>query len=171
MLRNVLLFSATALALAACAPPPPTLGPDGKPLPRAYDLRRADVGEIDYRVLDSVNTLRGAKGLAPLQLNAELNAAAATHARDVSVQNRAWHFGSDGSSPVVRAQRAGYTGRVLGEDISETYETELETLAAWMDQPGTREVLLNPEARDLGFAWHQDPSSKIWWVLMTGTPN
>lgn len=168
MLRSFLLLSATAFALAACAPPPPTIGPDGKPLPRAYDLTRADAGEVDYRVLDSVNTLRAARGLPPLQLNAQLNAAAATHARDISVQNRAWHFGSDGSSPVVRAQRAGYTGRVLGEAISETYETELETLAAWMDEEGTRDVLLNPDARDLGFAWHQDPTSKIWWVLLTG---
>lgn len=168
MLRSFLLLSATALALSACAPPPPTIGPDGKPLPRAYDLSRVAVGDIDYRVLDSVNTLRAAKGLQPLQLNAELNAASATHARDISVQNRAWHFGSDGSSPVIRAQRAGYAGRVLGEAISETYETELETLAAWMDEEGTRDVILNPAARDMGFAWHQDPSSKIWWVLMTG---
>lgn len=168
MLRSFLLLSATALALSACAPPPPTIGPDGRPLPRAYDLSRVPVGDIDYRVLDSVNTLRAAKRLQPLQLNAELNAASATHARDISVQNRAWHFGSDGSSPVIRAQRAGYTGRVLGEAISETYETELETLAAWMDEEGTRDVILNPAARDMGFAWHQDPTSKIWWVLLTG---
>ena len=47
-------------------------------------------------------------------------------------QNRPWHFGSDGSSPLDRVKRAGYPGMMLGENISETYETELETLSAWM---------------------------------------
>jgi uncharacterized protein YkwD len=49
----------------------------------------------------------------------------------MSVQNRPWHFGSDGSSPLDRARRAGYTGTLLGELISETFESEVETLAAW----------------------------------------
>jgi hypothetical protein len=31
-----------------------------------------------------------------------------------------------------RMMRVGCGGRLIGEVISETYETELETLAAWM---------------------------------------
>ena len=68
----------------------------------------------------------------PVELDARLNAAAATHARDMSIQNRPWHFGSDGSSPIDRVRRVGYEGQLVGETISETYETELETLAAWI---------------------------------------
>ncbi len=86
----------------------------------------------------------------------------------MSVQNRPWHFGSDGSSPLDRVSRAGYTGRLIGENISETFETELETLAAWMDGVETREVILDKRARDLGFAWHQEDSGKIWWTLVMG---
>lgn len=115
-----------------------------------------------------VNALRQASGLPPVQLNAQLNAAAATHSRDMSVQNRPWHFGSDGSSPLDRVIRAGYTGPMLGENISETYETELETLAAWMETPGTREVLLDPHAVNMGFAWFQESSGKLWWTLIMG---
>ena len=96
------------------------------------------------------------------------NAAAETHARDMSVQNRPWHFGSDGSSPLVRAQRSGFTGRLLGENISETYETELETLSSWMAQPDTRVVIMEPSATRLGFSWYQEPGGKIWWTMMTG---
>ena len=113
--------------------------------------------------------LRQARGVTPLQLNAELNAAAATHSRDMSVQNRPWHFGSDGSSPLDRARRVGYQGTLLGENISETYESELETLAAWMEEKGTRDVVLDPAARDLGFAFFQEPNGKIWWTLILGT--
>ena len=101
-------------------------------------------------------------------LDAQLNAAAATHSRDMSVQNRPWHFGSDGSSLIERVLRTGYPGRALGENISETFETELETLSAWMDLPDTRNVILDPDARNLGFAWFQETSGKIWWTLVTG---
>ena len=101
-------------------------------------------------------------------MSSELNAAAATHSRDMSLQNRPWHFGSDGSSPLDRAARAGFAGRVLGENISETYETELQTLSAWMTQPETRGVILDRNATDIGFAWFQEPSGKIWWTLIVG---
>jgi uncharacterized protein YkwD len=133
-----------------------------------YRIRGGDMSKIQYRMLDSVNALRQAAGAAPVQLNAKLNAASATHSRDMSVQNRPWHFGSDGSSPIDRVRRAGYEGTMLGENISETYETELETLAAWMEEPGTRAVLLDKTATDMGFAWYQEANGKIWWTLLMG---
>ena len=101
MLRRSFLTVAAALVVASCGATtaPPALGPDGKPLPRAYRIPSGSSAEIEYSMLDSVNALRQARGVSPLTLNAKLNAAAATHSRDMSVQNRPWHFGSDGSSP------------------------------------------------------------------------
>jgi uncharacterized protein YkwD len=169
--RMVLLFGGAA-ALAACGGETASvpLGTDGKPLPRVYRIADTDAAQIDFRMLDAVNTLRRARGATALSFGAELNAAAATHARDMSVQNRPWHFGSDGSSPLVRVQRVGYTGKLLGELISETFQTELETLSAWMALPETRGVLLDPRASQMGFAWHQEPSGKIWWCMLLGAP-
>ncbi len=156
--------------LAACAVPGAgvQMGPDGQPLPQVYKIKPGTEDELSFRLLDSVNALRRAQGAQPLAFNAALNAAAATHSRDMSVQNRPWHFGSDGSSPLARVQRAGFTGRFMGELISETYETELITLAAWMKDADTRKVILEPQARELGFAWYQEPNGKIWWTLLTG---
>ena len=128
-----------------------------------------DIGEIQFRALDSVNTLRGARGLQPLELNAQLNAAAATHSRDMAVQNRPWHFGSDGSSPIDRVRRVGYSGKMRGELISETYQSELETLSDWMENPETRRVIMDPQATEMGFSFFQEPSGKIWWTMVTGT--
>ncbi|MFC3613546.1 CAP domain-containing protein [Lutimaribacter marinistellae] len=169
MIRAISLLLLGFLALAACTPTPssPRLGADGKPLPQVYRIS-GNPEKIQFRMLDSVNALRQASGLRPVQLNAQLNAAAATHARDMSVQNRPWHFGSDGSSPLDRAARVGYTGRFLGEAISETYETELETLAAWMEQDGPRTVIMDPNATDMGFAWFQERGGKLWWTLEMG---
>ena len=157
-----------ALLLSACVTAPPQLGPDGKPLPEAYIIRPGDVSRVTYSMVDSVNALRSAKGLSQLQLDAQLTAAAATHSRDMSVQNRPWHFGSDGSSPILRVQRTGYPGTMLGENISETFENEVETLTAWMSVPDTRNVVLDPKAANMGFSWYQEPSGKLWWTLVTG---
>ena len=166
------IFLALPLALAACisgpAPAPRRLGADGKPLPRLYRIGPDDGPNIQFRMLDSVNALRRASGAGPVSFDPALNAAAATHARDISLQNRPWHFGSDGSSPIDRVRRIGYTGRLAGETISETYETELETLAAWMEEEATRRVILDASARYLGFQWHQEENGKIWWVMVLG---
>jgi uncharacterized protein YkwD len=159
--RRVFLAQGLFLALAACGTTSePQVGSDGKPLPRVYKIK--DGREVSFRFLDAMNTLRAAKSLPPVAFAAE------THARDMSVQNRPWHFGSDGSSPLVRAQRAGFTGRLLGENISETYETELETLSSWMAMPDTRVVIMDPLATRLGFAWFQEAGGKIWWTMVTG---
>ncbi len=168
MIRILSVLMAICLALSACAPVTPQIGSDGKPLPKAYRIRAGETGKIQFRMLDSVNALRSAAGQATVELNPQLNAAAATHSRDMSVQNRPWHFGSDGSSPIDRIARVGYTGHLIGETISETYESELETLAAWMEQPDTRRVIMSPDARNMGFSWFQESNGKIWWTLVMG---
>lgn len=167
--RRSALFLGAAAVLAACARAPEIpLGADGKPLPQVYVIAPGSESAISFRMLDGVNALRKAKGLTQLGFNAELNAASETHSRDMSVQNRPWHFGSDGSSPLARVQQVGYSGKLVGELISETFETELKTLSNWMGQQDTRDVLLDPRATDLGFAWFQESSGKIWWTALVG---
>ena len=133
---------------------------------KVYRIRNTD--KVQFRFLDSVNALRAAAGADAVELNSKLNAAAATHSRDMSVQNRPWHFGSDGSSPLDRVARSGYAGAMLGENISETYETELQTLSAWMDDAGTRSVVMDPAAVNMGFSWFQERNGKIWWTMIMG---
>ena len=170
MNRRKILTGLTLMGLAACsANTSARIGADGLPLPQVYKIGPNDTGDIQFRMLDSVNTLRQAAGVPAVELDAQLNAAAATHSRDMSAQNRPWLFGSDGSSPLDRAKRAGFQGQVIGENISESYETELETLAAWMRQADTRGVVLDPKARRMGIAWFQEPAGKLWWTLSMGS--
>ena len=124
---------------------------------------------IPVRLLNTINELRGAEELGVVQLSSKLSAAARTHSRDMAVQNRPWHFGSDGSSVLDRAATAGYDGRVLGENIAETYENDLQILAAWMEQDDTRATVLDPDAGQIGVGWHQQENGKIWWTLVVGT--
>jgi uncharacterized protein YkwD len=171
MVRMIAVMMAGLIALSACTPSEPQLSSDGKPATKVYKIRKGDTGKLQFRMLDSVNALRGAQGVAPVAMNPQLNAAAATHSRDMATQNRPWHFGSDGSSPIDRVQRVGYTGQLVGENISETYEAELETLAAWIEQPDTRRTIVSPDAADMGFSWFQESNGKIWWTLIMGNPS
>jgi uncharacterized protein YkwD len=164
MVRIFSVLLVCLMGLSACDPGYDNSSGGGSS--KAYRIRNED--KVQFRMLDSVNALRSAAGADAIVLNAQLNAAAATHSRDMSAQNRPWHFGSDGSSPLDRVQRAGYVGQMLGENISETYESELETLGAWMEESGTRSVIMDPNAVNMGFSWFQEKNGKIWWTLIMG---
>ncbi|MFS4436785.1 CAP domain-containing protein [Paracoccaceae bacterium GXU_MW_L88] len=170
MFKKIILAGVAAAALAACSTGPTAapvqpgqgLGFNGSQIPAGSEA------DIQYRHLDAVNALRAQSGLSPLQLNASLNAAALTHARDMSVQKRAWHFGSDGASPQQRANRAGYTARVVQENIAEAYEGEFQVMKTWVSEENTRQAMVDPSATDLGLAYVQDPDGKLWWVQLLG---
>ena len=169
MTKLTLAAAVALMTLSACAVRPlPQIGPDGQPIPVAYRITPREEAEIPTRVLTQINLLRTQQGLQALTLNPQLGAAAMAHSRDMSAQNRAWHFGSDGSSPLERVRRQGYAGRLLGEDISETYENEISTLGAWMQTRDTRDILMDPAARELGMGWFQEPTNKIWWTVLVG---
>lgn len=172
MRRYAIVSIVSAMALAACeaTTTPMRMGPDGRPVPSIYRISDADAPRVQTRMRDGINTLRQQNGLQPVELNAQLTSAAATHASDMSFQSRPWHWGSDGSSPMQRTRRAGYSGVFIGEMVSETFETETETLTAWMQERETRTVVLDPRARDLGVAWHQDENGKLWWAVVMGAP-
>ena len=134
-------------------------------------IENFDSVEIRKRHLDYLNAIRHERGLANLQISNSLNSSAATHARDIFKQQRAWNFGSDGSSPQKRAEVSGFNGVVTGENVSETYEGEFLVLQVWIKNSFSRSVLLNKEATHLGLGWYQQENGKIWWVQVLGLQN
>ena len=131
-------------------------------------IENFDSVEIRKRHLDYLNAIRQERGLTNLQISNSLNSSAATHARDIFKQQRAWNFGSDGSSPQKRAEVSGFKGVVTGENVSETYEGEFLVLQVWVKNSFSRSVLLNKEATHLGLGWYQQDDGKIWWVQVLG---
>lgn len=77
------------------------------------------------------------------------------------------HTGTDGSDPVARARRAGYSGRVLGEVLAETRHST-GTVGAWLEHEPTRSVLLNREASDAGISVIRGLEGRIWWSVLVG---
>jgi len=164
---KALIAGALAVSLAACTTQSTN---NGRPGDGTVVIRMNNIGvqKVQFRHLDAVNAIRQARGLAPVALNQSLNRSAQLHASDMSKQNRPWHFGSDGSSPLDRVARVGYVGAFIGENVSETFEDDFNTLEVWMRDSFSASVILDPNARDIGIAWHQDKNGKLWWVQILG---
>lgn len=168
MLRRGFLAVSACLALAGCLSSG-SVGTSGSEARRVVsEAELADRSVVRFRHLDSVNAIRAQRGLAPLVFSQALNSAAVTHARDMSLQQRAWHFGTDRSNPQSRAVRAGFGGLVLGENIAETFDGDLATLQDWLDTAESQAVMLNPSASSLGLGWFREENGKLWWVQLVG---
>jgi uncharacterized protein YkwD len=157
--RAAILLVSSALMTGACV----SFGSNRDGLFRVP----ANVEAFRRAHLDEVNALRAQSGLGPLIVSEALNTAATVHARDMSAQRRAWNFGSDRSSPQSRAQRSGFFGLVTGENVAETYQSDMDMRRIWMTEPRSRAAILSGDATHLGLGWHQDSDGKMWWVQMT----
>lgn len=159
-------------ALSACAQlnpsAPPRIDDAGVSAQGIYPVTTRNIDRVRARATDTVNQARLGAGLGPVLLDPALVQSADGHSRSMSEQGRAWAFGADGSTAISRAQRAGFDGRVLGEVISETYETEVQAIAEWLNDPVSRAILLDPRAQRIGFGAFQEPSHKLWWTLTVG---
>lgn len=161
-LTALVLLSGCARFDGSAAPP---LAQNGAAAEAGYSVTPGNIASVRERALETLNNSRASAGVPPVILDAGLSSAADRHSSDMSRQRRAWLFGSNGSSPVQRAERAGFPGEVIGEVISETYETEVQTIATWMGQSAQRAILLDPSATRIGLGAYQDPSMKFWWTL------
>lgn len=106
---------------------------------------------VDH-VLELTNAERLKAGLSPLTLNLELSKAAQTHSQNMAIQDFFNHTGLDGSSPSDRARTAGYLSGVA-ENIAAGQSTPEEVVQAWMESPGHRENILNPNVQVIGIGY------------------
>src|SRR5580658_10969592 len=103
--------------------------------PDARWLATADTGlhPLDLHVIDQTNWQRAQFGLAPLAVDSGLVATAHTHA--------AW---------MTNSQSLIHTTLAVSENIAMGQLSAAEVVQAWMNSPGHRANILNPEHRRIG---------------------
>jgi uncharacterized protein YkwD len=107
----------------------------------AEDLRANPEAEAD--MLELVNAERRARGLQPLELDAELVAVARLHAIDMYSEGYFSHTSPTTGSPFDRLDARGITYNLAGENLA--YAPDVETAhQGLMDSPGHRENILEP---------------------------
>jgi uncharacterized protein YkwD len=104
-----------------------------------------------------LNGERADHGLGPLAPNDKLAAAATAYAQDLVAGSYFSHTGRDGSGVLDRIERSGYlprdAGWVLGENLAwgtGSLATPGSIMQAWMNSPGHRDNILNPDYREIG---------------------
>lgn len=76
------------------------------------------------------------------------------------------HLDRDGRTPGDRAELAGYSGGLIGENIAAGQDGVDKVVDGWLASPGHCANLMNPGYRELGAAYATDPKSDagIYWT-------
>ncbi|MGD1913466.1 MAG: CAP domain-containing protein [Rivularia sp. (in: cyanobacteria)] len=105
-------------------------------------------------VVALTNSYRIQEGLQPLTLNENLSNAAQSHSTDMAVSDFFSHTGSNDTTVGARTAAAGYESPYVGENIAAGYITAEEVVRGWMNSPGHRENILNPNYLEIGVGYH-----------------
>jgi uncharacterized protein YkwD len=156
------------------------LGPSCGAFARDTVVGRESSAAVRARVVQLVNEARsqgrrcGSERFAaapPLRVSRDLDAAAASHARDMARRKYFEHEGRDGSQPRDRVRRAGYESRLTGENIAYGPVSAEEVVAGWLASPGHCENIMEPRFRDIGIGVASGRKrGQIYWVQDFGAP-
>lgn len=175
--------SATQAAAAPSASPTLPLDskvsvpPTSPASPRAQptDCPVTSDGSFEVQLADLINQERGNEGISPLVYQSPLAAASRGHSHDMACNSFFSHTGSDSSSPASRAVDQGYSFTTIGENIyagSGPYNSPDQAFNAWMNSPGHRTNMLNPEFTEIGVGHAFCASSPYggYFTAMFGKP-
>ena len=115
-------------------------------------------------VQKAVNDFRASHQLPPLRLDIRLNEAAQAHTDFMAATQVITHFGSDGSDPGKRLERAGYRWSTIGENIAAGQIDAQEVVQDWINSPAHRANLLKEGLTDIGVGYNHD----YWTLDMAG---
>jgi uncharacterized protein YkwD len=112
---------------------------------------RADLAsDFSTDVFTETNLARQANGLPVLRRDTRLDAAATGWAQVIEAANTLEHELPGHPTVAQRIAAQGYHFQIFGENLAYGYPTAHEVVGAWLNSPGHRANLLNPNFRDLG---------------------
>lgn len=118
----------------------------------------ANLGLARAAVLCLINVKRAQNDLEPLIANAQLEAAAESHGREMIADDYFDHISPAGLTPVDRVRQAGYlpspeAGYVIGENLAWgtlSLSTPASIVAAWIASPEHLANILEAKYRETG---------------------
>jgi uncharacterized protein YkwD len=148
-------------------------------VPQSEVYRRETAGlrsleQVRAQLHRDINQQRAEHRLAPLATNTRLDVAAQQHAADMLERGYFAHESPEHETVVGRSRHAGYSYRVIGENIAEGQLSVSEVVDAWMKSPHHRDNILNPSYTELGsgLAFGRDANGQahVLWVQVFGRP-
>ena len=140
----------------------------------SFKLRLRDHGNLDKitrKVMRLTNRERRRKGIDKLSFNSKLQKAAQSHADDMDRTGRYLaHDSSDGRVLRNRIDAVDYDWSYISENAAAGQTSPKAVVQAWMNSPGHRANMLNPEIKDIGVGYAIDDfSGTPYWVQNFGS--
>jgi uncharacterized protein YkwD len=168
------------LGIPPAAAPAPAADPAPAPGPTA--LESCGLPDFVQDTLTRVNQFRsqpqtcGATSFpaaAPIAWNAQLDAAATRHSRDMVAKNFFDHTGSDGSTVGTRATDAGYKWSGVGENIAAGQNSVASAMNSWQGSEGHCRNLMGANYKHVALACVRGGAGNaypFYWTMVLGTP-
>ncbi|WP_238935448.1 CAP domain-containing protein [Saccharopolyspora spinosa] len=118
-------------------------------------------------VVRLVNAARAQANVAPLQTDERLRTAARDHSKDMARRDFCAHNNPDGLTPSDRMRAAGYP-QPGAENVAKGQNSPHSVMRAWMNSPGHRANLLNPEFTTIGVGAYFGRSDGPSWTQNFG---
>jgi uncharacterized protein YkwD len=156
---QIVILVVISLLLADCS--------SEEPQPQRMDLRS--------ELLGAINTMRNqgcqcGQDLMPpvpeLTWNDTLEKTSDTHVRDMYLNKYFSHLSQDGTPPIIRAQRAGYEGEYVGENIARGYTRIIDVMDGWKESESHCKTLMDTLYNEMGAS-----ETGGYWVLDLGRSN
>lgn len=103
-------------------------------------------------VIRYTNDKRLAEGLAPLEINVELNEVAQRKAGDMFAFNYWAHVSPSGRDPWSFFKEVGYDYLYAGENLARDFNDSISMIEAWMGSTKHRENILSKDYTQIGLA-------------------
>lgn len=118
--------------------------------------------------LAAINAYRTANGRDPVVLDERLTRAAQAQSKAQAARSWLGHSGSDGSTPMVRAIRAGYRAKIASENVAAGFKSFNDTLKFWTQSSGHRTNLLRANVTAIGVGMAKNQNGRAYWTLVLG---
>ena len=140
-------------------------------IPKSFSSRTARINSINTIRATPRNCGNTPQSAAPaLTWSDALEEAAWNYASRMALENFMSHIDPQGGTPEVRASRAGYTGRTVGENLGRTTEGLPEVTQAWLNSPEHCLNLMDPSYTEVASVAVDFPSGGQAVVMMFGAP-
>jgi uncharacterized protein YkwD len=143
----------------------------GLNLPKNTDLSlpggSQSLNSLPSEIVRLTNLERQKAGLKPLAIHFGLGKVAVSHADNMARQNKMSHV-LDGKDAAKRLQEAGYPYKSYGENIAAKYPNAQEVVKGWMNSPGHRKNILNPNFVEFGVGVRRSAGGDLYFCQVFG---
>ncbi len=116
------------------------------------------------QVVELVNVERSKAGLAPLNIDTKVQAAAMVRAREC--EQLFSHTRPDGSSFATALRQQNVSYRSAGENIAWGQRTPEEVVNAWMNSPGHRANIMSSNFTAIGVGYYENTKGTDYWCQL-----